>query len=649
MVTPGEAADLLGVSVATIRNWRRAGHLEAIFTGPLTFGREAVLALRERIHTNRFSRLRTRANKSASGRRSKVGNLDARFASDLDHIGRLAVEAGHEPVQVLFTAALHYLDAMGEVALAGRSDSLPSIEKLVWKRTPVREVMLAWNRRLTPPKRPVAREIFAPFLEWNDCGDRLGLLYQGLSSVGEKARAGAYFTPGQVVDDALAGIGASSGIFLDPCCGTGRYLVRAVTAYGLDPTRLYGFDSDPVAVDIARLNLLLACPDMDSLPRVRCLDSLCDLASGEPGCDTNHLLGQVDAIATNPPWGGCKNQTLHKNLVALIKSGESFSLFLEKSLRLLREGGRLSFLLPESMLKIKAHADIRRLLLAETSIHRITLLGRVFAGVFTPIIRLDLEKRRAPSEWEVAVERRGEVHRAPQSRFAANSSYAFDVAVTPRDGELLGKIFAAEHLTLRDHADWALGIVTGDNSGSLLDFSAGDAEPVLRGRDIFKFAFRAPRCYIRFQPAAFQQVAPERYYRAPEKLVYRFVSSQLVFAYDNRRLLTLNSANILIPRLPHMSILVALAFLNSRVFQYIFAKRFRTRKVLRGDLEALPFPVLPAAALRQLEEQVGRCMTGDYQPADELDRMIFRAFGLGDAEIGQIDESLAAEEGNILP
>ena len=62
------------------------------------------------------------------------------------------------------------------------------------------------------------------------------------------------------------------------------------------------------------------------------------------------------------------------------------------------------------------------------------------------------------------------------------------------------------------------------------------------------YLFRAPAAFIRFDPDRFQQAAPERKYRAPEKLVYRFISKKLIVAYDDRGRLTLNSANILIPR-----------------------------------------------------------------------------------------------------
>lgn len=644
-ISTAETARILGVSGATVRNWSRAGHLQPVSLRPITFMQDDVLALKERIRTNRFNRLRKRANKSASDKLDNPEIRDAKLAAELDDFVHRLGDIPVDPAKLVFTAALHYLQREKEAELPAPPLRFDAI---VWRRQSVRDIMQDWLARIGGEITPLGSEATQAFLSWQDCDDPLGLLYQGLSSEGTKSRTGAYFTPRDVIDAALEEQGHSPATFLDPCCGTGRYLVRAAKRFNLAPENLHGFDADPVAVDIAGLNLLMAYPERDFAPRVHCLDSLRDLANGRDDCDTNSLLGSIDAIATNPPWGSLKNQGKNRNMAANIRSGESFSLFLEKSLRLLRPGGRLSFLLPDAMLKIKAHADIRRMVLDETRIAKIALLGRVFAGVFTPIIRLDLIKETAPDGWSVTVTSEGKEYRVGQKRFAANANRTFDVAVTPRDAAIMAKIFSVPYQTLAGNAEWALGIVTGDNGRCVLELASEGSEPILRGRDIFKYAPREPRCHIVFRPSEFQQVAPERLFRAPAKLIYRFVSERLVFAYDDRGTLTLNSANILIPHLPRYSMKYVLAFINSRVFQYIFTKRFQTRKVLRGDLETLPFPLLPPGEAEAIERQVELCMDGEYQPADELDRMIYRVFGLETDEIAAIESSIAPPPGRVI-
>ncbi len=673
-----ETARILNVSVATVRNWARAGYLPAIAVRPLAFYRRDVLALHETIKANTFSRLRKRANKSASDIIPFEQMTDSRIAGDIaaysENLRNTGLGLDLDADKTVFWAALFYLRRHREVDFPLESPFFPRIhdgqlftapfDAMAWKRKSVEKVMRAWQTRLNGNLPPPDPKFTESFLSWQNVEDPLGVLFQGLSVAGARANTGTFFTPDEMIDSCLddfADALSEQALFLDPCCGTGRYLVKVAKRFGLKSTQIYGFDNDPTAVDIARLNLLLAFPDAEFTPEISCLDSLKNLATGREDCRTNCLLSRFDAVATNPPWGGkaapytfdstafepgrLDNSAL--SFSGSLRGNESFSLFLEKSLQLLRPGGRLSFLLPESILKVRAHEDIRRLLLEKTCIRKITLLGRIFPSVFTPIIRLDLQKQPPERDWRVLICRKSDHHETLQSRFLGNSHLSFDVMVTPDDALLLDRIYAVPHQTLAGHAEWALGIVTGDNARRVLSEPVAGTEPVLRGRDVFKFRCGEPKCHIVFNPKSFQQVAPERLYRAPEKLIYRFVSDRLVFAYDNRRTLTLNSANIVIPNLPRMSMRVALAFLNSSVFEYIFVKRCQSRKILRGDLELLPFPMIDADTALKLEKQVNRCLesgVGTDHEIEKLDYMVFSVFGLQEKDVTHIEKSLAESE-----
>lgn len=335
VLTTREAADLLGVSGATVRNWCRAGYLPASSDCPLAFDADEVAALKERIRTNRFNRLRKRANKSASEKTPAAAPQDAQLLADLSRFRNLLAEAETDPGSFLYGVTLRYLKLMDEAVFPDAPHL--DVRNVAWRRTAIGKIMLGWRERVAGPVAwPHARDIDS-LLDVGPEADRLGVLYQHLSSVGAKARGGVFFTPNRIIDDSLTDLGVIPDSFLDPCCGTGRYLMRAADRFGLDPRRIFGYDSDPVAVDIARLNLLLMYQDADFIPHVYCLDSLRDLANGDAGCETNHLLGGVHAIATNPPWG-CRGTMLHnRKRVEAVRSGESFSLFLEKSLRLLRQ------------------------------------------------------------------------------------------------------------------------------------------------------------------------------------------------------------------------------------------------------------------------------------------------------------------------
>ena len=92
--------------------------------------------------------------------------------------------------------------------------------------------------------------------------------------------------------------------------------------------------------------------------------------------------------------------------------------------------------------------------------------------------------------------------------------------------------------------------VTGNNKKYISDKKNNENERVLSFSVTTKYHINPTTNYIIFKPESFQQIAPTKMYRAQEKLLYRFISSQLVFAYDNKQTLSLNSCNIVIPRIP---------------------------------------------------------------------------------------------------
>ena len=127
-------------------------------------------------------------------------------------------------------------------------------------------------------------------------------------------------------------------------------------------------------------------------------------------------------------------------------------------------------------------------------------------------------------------------------------------------------------------------------------------------------------------------MAKEEIYRAPEKLVYKFISKKLVFAYDNSASLFLNSANILIPNVPSMSIKTVMAFLNSSLFQFMYIKLFGEVKILKGNLIELPFPEISTTDNEKIAALVDEILSGNSKKQEEIENYIFSVYGLTDEQ-----------------
>ena len=186
-----------------------------------------------------------------------------------------------------------------------------------------------------------------------------------------------------------------------------------------------------------------------------------------------------------------------------------------------------------------------------------------------------------------------------------------------------------------DNSEWALGIVTGDNEKFISDLKHGNMEPAYRGADLSKYRLNEPSSFIDYTPDRFQQVAPTEIYRAKEKLIYKFISDSLVFAYDNTGALTLNSANILIPRISNYPMKLVMACLNSSILQFVYRKIFRTHKVLQGDLCYLPLPVIEPSVQKKILSAVEDTIEGNGK-LDDIDGYLYQVLGITENEIGII-------------
>jgi len=485
--------------------------------------------------------------------------------------------------------------------------------------------------------------VFETTAKYVESEDTLGFIYISLMNIGMRKASGTYYTPYKVVNRLVENLIKTVDIIgksvLDPCCGSGNFLL-AIGEKTDTPEMIYGQDIDLVAVKLVRISFALkyGITDVDFLfTHFTCADTL-----------TSFTENSFDIIVGNPPWGGELTKEQTSNLAmyyrTVLKNGtETYNLFTERSLSLLSENGILAFVLPEAILNVAAHSTIRNILISECNFRFVCYLGNVFSGVQCPAIILGAEKSRYKANGVDEVRANGESYRISSNRQINVERLNFHVKDEQQDCiDALTNIPGCR--TLSDNAKFALGIVTGDNAAYISDVCHKGYEPVLKGSDVKKFRVEAGGKYIRFVPQSFQQVAPTELYRAPEKLLYRFICENLVFAYDNQQILSLNSCNILIPQISGMDIKYILAILNSRAASFFFAYMFKSIKVLRSQLEQIPIPVASDNEQTQIIGLVDRLIDGDANIAglyDELDDCIMSIYDLSNVTKQTITTSLS--------
>ena len=465
---------------------------------------------------------------------------------------------------------------------------------------------------------------------WDSDKDILGFIYQSLITEGEKNVSGQYYTSRSVVEYILNGKALSENeTFLDPCCGSGAFLMGVFTN---NPSNLYGFDINPIAVMIASANLIIKYSEIVFTPNVFCIDYLGkDLLTNSRA----DVPFKFDNIYTNPPWGSDK-EGLYTANYPLIKSKERASMVIAESLRRLKENGTLYFLLPTSLLKIKSHNDIRRYILSNTTIHQIDIYKDRFDGVFTDYFSIKLCPKKTQKQSYVVTSDKGS-----SIVTLSDSDYALGKIAIETFSMLDNSIISKMESSCNDklsHSTWALGIVTGDNKNKVKKEKAEGLEPIYVGKHVTPFKLQEESSYIQFDPDNFQQCAKEEYFRAPEKLIYRFIAKYPIVAYDDKQCLCLNSANILIPDLDSISIKSVAALLNSTLYHYYYSLRFSDIKVLKGNLQELPFPKLTKEQDEELSALVTDIQSTSFsvEYKHELDQIVYSIFDINPIEQKQI-------------
>lgn len=461
---------------------------------------------------------------------------------------------------------------------------------------------------------------------WDSHEDVLGFIYQSLLAEGERNVTGQYYTNRKVVEYMLDHkVLAEGETFLDPCCGSGAFLLGVSTN---NPANLYGFDINPVAVMLASAKLLAKYSDVVFTPHVYCTDFLKKDSVDNEQLD---IPFKFDNIYTNPPWGSDKSGVYTAHF-PLVKSKERASMFLVEALSRLKESGTLYFLLPTSLLRIKAHRDIRKFILSAAAIRQIDLYNKRFDGVFTDFFSMKLTPAHVVEQTYCVTNDDGQTEIQLTAADCHSGNIVIE-AMNKLDESIMRKMELSRHDDLT-HSQWALGIVTGDNKTKVKKEMEPGLEPVYSGKQVKPFSLEEAPSYILFAPETFQQCAKTEYFRAPEKLIYRFIAKYPIVAYDDKQRLCLNSANILIPDLDGIAVKSVAALLNSSLYHYYYTMKFSDIKVLKGNLQALPFPQLTADQDRELSNLVTSFLSAGYSEEQQqrLDQAVYSIFGITPSE-----------------
>lgn len=218
--------------------------------------------------------------------------------------------------------------------------------------------------------------------------DLIGDIYEIFIGTSYRGQEGQYFTPVTAIK-ALIGITMpkSSDLLIDPACGAGGFLVESCKYLGkdLEPSKIFGIDKDSYLSRLTKLRLAL---QFDANFHIETADSL--VWDGEEFLKTKNAknFGKYDLCLTNPPFGRKivalsdsdkdKFELAHKwkymrtegkfsKTHEVAKNTPPQVLFIERCISLLKKGGHLGIVVPESVISNTGHRYVVNYILTHTT------------------------------------------------------------------------------------------------------------------------------------------------------------------------------------------------------------------------------------------------------------------------------------------
>jgi adenine-specific DNA-methyltransferase len=334
--------------------------------------------------------------------------------------------------------------------------------------------------------------------------------------------------------------------------------------------------------------------------------------------------GGFDVIIGNPPYvfgGGLgisnEEKKIFKNIY-VSGSGKVnlFTLFVEKGIEILKPFGRISYIIPNTFLRVTSYSHIRKYLLDNTELTDVVDLGGgVFDDAVTSAI-IFVSKKVKPnlkSVTNILKDLIGSFTVVAQQHFI-DSDYLITTNVTEAQLKLLKKLDSGI-IPLGDLSkELIFGMVISGNKDELVFKEETPLlKPFLEGKDIGRYTIKPIHSFINYVPEKIHRPRTIKIFEAPEKLLIQRItggSRPLKVAYDNNRYYNKESINNLILREDcPFNIKSILGLLNSKLISWLYSVRFTNESTLTVNLSKEYLSKIPIQIdLLSIEKQLIKCV-----------------------------------------
>ncbi|TDM49297.1 restriction endonuclease subunit M [Macrococcoides goetzii] len=427
---------------------------------------------------------------------------------------------------------------------------------------------------------------------------------------------------------------------IDPSCGSGAFLVYvfdyllaehkrvgdilggdlfSTESYIKDILRnnIYGVDLNEESVEITKLSLWLKTAQkgkkLTSLDKnIKCGNSLIDDASVDKNKNFNWKEefkevfenGGFDIVIGNPPYVPTemisnKEKEFYKNNYKSAKGRINlYPLFYEKSLKILKNNGKLGFITPYTIVKNKYYMDSRRFIIENSRIiELIDFTGtRVFdaAAVDSMIVLLSKEVVKEYNYKFISQIKNFERNEYVVNRFSnldilKNEDLSFTVS---NDKKLIDKIYK-NTAPLENIVSFKQGIITGGNSKFLISEKKMNTVKVITGSDFNRYNLNWKDQYLIYDIDQLHRPRTKEIFEENEKLILRQTGSYPICMIDYNQYYTLDTVHNGRLLDKNVNIKYILALINSKLIRYVYETTINEKGKTYAQVKIIYIAKLP--------------------------------------------------------
>lgn len=379
--------------------------------------------------------------------------------------------------------------------------------------------------------------------------------------------------------------------------------------------------------------------------------------------DDGDFVG-FDAIIGNPPYLQLsKTESITKEyknylLETYETSGgrlNTFIFFIHLSNRILHPNGFLNFIIPNTILSQEYYAFTRDFLVNKVSLTEIVnfpILPFEDAVVETVLIQYANKPELVDKVEikELSKEKIKSISHLKRDTVNRDSKFSFVYQLDP----IIEKVYEKEHLTFGSICDINQGIaLKGDKSLSLKESKENDeCYKLLDGRNINKYSLKWDGVWLDYDLDRIHSCKRKDIFESAEKLMFRRVSSSLIFTYDNEQFYALNTLVIVnkkdLDKGPDLKFILGL--MNSKLMNYVYSNKFKSTKTVFSEIQARSIKELPIPKISESQEleivelskriiELKQVDSATIELEKEIDQMVYQLYDLTEDEIDIIENN----------